>query len=227
MTELALALDVPDLDTALGLARRLRAHFTVAKVGLELYVAEGPRAVEAMQGLGYEVFADLKLHDIPTTVERAARAAGRLGVRYLNAHAAGGARMLEAFAAGLREGAAERGHADPVPLAVTVLTSDPDASAFDARLALAVDAGCGGVVCSALEVAAVKARHPYLVAVVPGTRPAGADRHDQARSATPAEAAAAGADVLVVGRAVTAAADPETAARAVLDEVNEVGVPPG
>lgn len=227
MTQLALALDVPTLEEASALARRLRPWFPVAKVGLELYVAEGPKAIGAMLDLGYDVFADLKLHDIPTTVERAARAAGRLGVRYLNAHAAGGVEMLRGFASGLREGAAEAGHPDPVAVAVTVLTSDPDASTFDTRLESAIAAGCGGVVCSALEVATVKARAADLVALVPGTRPAGADRHDQARTATPGEAAASGADLLVMGRAVTRAADPEAAAEAVADEVARAAVRPG
>ncbi len=218
---LVLGLDVATSDEALGLAERLQPWFAVAKVGLELFTAVGPRIVEELREAGYEVFADLKYHDIPTTVGRAARAAGRLGVKYLNFHAAGGLEMLRAGAEGLREGATEAGHPDPVPLAVTVLTSDPDASTFDARLATAVEAGCGGVVCSALEVAAVKERHADLVTLVPGTRPAGTDRHDQARTATPAEAARAGADLLVMARVVIAADDPEAAARAVTEEVEE------
>lgn len=219
---LALALDVPSLEEAVGLARRLQPWFAVAKVGLELYVAEGPLAVSAMRDLGYQVFADLKLHDIPTTVERAAMAAGRLGVQYLNAHAAGGRQMLEGFASGLREGAAEAGHPGPLPLAVTVLTSDVDASVFDDRLETAVEARCAGVVCSALEVATVKQRHPALLTVVAGTRPAGAELHDQARSKTPAEAVTAGADLLVIGRSVTRSPDPEGAAAAIAAEVEAV-----
>lgn len=224
---LALALDVPDLDAALDLAGRLRPYFGVAKVGLELYVASGPKAVTAFQDLGYSVFADLKLHDIPTTVERAARIAGGLGVTYLNAHAAGGLDMLRGFAAGFFDGASGAGLPRPVPLAVTVLTSDPDISPFDARLNAAGDAGCLGVVCSALEIARVKAHDGNLIAVVPGTRPRGASLDDQARSATPADAATAGADILVIGRAVTRAKDPEAAAAAVLDEVSTAFVQPG
>lgn len=216
---LALGLDVSSLEEATPLARRLRPWFAVAKVGLELYVSEGPRAVTAMRNLGYDVFADLKLHDIPTTVERAARAAGRLGVRYLNVHAAAGPEVVRAFVDGFLSGAGEAGEPDAVPLGVTVLTSDPDVSAFDDRLRTATGAGCRGVVCSALEVASVKARHPGLVCVVPGTRPEGADHHDQARTATPAEAAAWGADLLVMARVVTRADDPEAAAAAVAREV--------
>lgn len=218
---LALGLDVPTGDDATALARRLRPWFSVAKVGLELFTAAGPRVVDVLREDGYEVFADLKYHDIPTTVGRAARAAGRLGVRYLNFHAAGGLDMVRAGADGLRQGAVDGGHPEPIPLAVTVLTSDSDASAFDARLELAVEAGCAGVVCSALEVASVKARHPQLVAVVPGTRPAGSARHDQARTATPGEAARDGADLLVMARVVIAAGDPEAAARAVTEEVED------
>ncbi|MBI2168274.1 MAG: orotidine-5'-phosphate decarboxylase [Actinobacteria bacterium] len=216
---LALGLDVPSLDEATRLASTLSPWFRVAKVGLELYVAEGPAAVSAMIEQGYDVFADLKLHDIPTTVERAARAAGRLGVRYLNMHAAGGADMLRAGVAGLKEGARDAGHPEPAALAVTVLTSDPDASAFEGRLAIAEAAGCDGVVCSALEVADVSARHPEWVTIVPGTRPAGADHHDQARTATPAEAAARGATLLVLARVVTRAADPAAAADAIFQEI--------
>lgn len=224
---LALALDVPEIEEAIALARRLRPWFGVAKVGLELFVAEGPRAIAAMRELEYDVFADLKLHDIPTTVARAARAAGGLGVRYLNAHAAGGGEMLTGFAEGFFDGAAAAGTPDPVPLAVTVLTSDPDASAFGDRLDLAVDAGCRGVVCSALEVERVKRRAPEFWTVVPGTRPRGAPLDDQARSTTPGEAAAVGADILVIGRPVTRATDPEAAAAAVFAEVLQTALGPG
>jgi len=216
---LALGLDVATPAEALSLADRLAPWFGVAKVGLELFTAAGPPIVEDLRQRGFEVFADLKYHDIPNTVGRAARAAGRLGVRYLNFHAAGGADMLRAGVEGLRAGASDAGHPDPVPLGVTVLTSDADASAFDDRLATAAAAGCGGVVCSALEVPVVKERHPSLVTVVPGTRPAGAETHDQARVATPGDAVRAGADLLVVARVVITAPDPEAAAAAVAEEV--------
>lgn len=224
---LALALDVPTVDEALTLGRRLRPYFGIAKVGLELYLAEGPRIVTLLRQEGYEVFADLKLHDIPTTVERAARVVGRLGARYVNAHAAGGLDMLRGFTAGLRLGASEAGVGEPVPLAVTVLTSEADASAFDARLAAAREAGCGGVVCSALEITRVKSRAPGMLVVVPGTRPVAADRHDQVRTAAPGEAVAKGADVLVIGRVVTRARNPEAAAAGVVAEVEDRVTRPG
>ena len=210
---LALALDVDDLAAAVALADRLHPWFGVVKVGLELFTGYGPAAVEALSAPDRRVFLDLKLHDIPTTVGKAARQAGRLGVGFVTLHTAGGVDMLRAGAEGLTAGAAEAGAPPPVPLGVTVLTSDPDASAFPARLEAARAGGCGGVVCSVRELPHVKERSP-LLAVVPGIRLPGGAAHDQARVGTPAEAIAAGADLLVVGRAVTAAADPEAAAAA-------------
>jgi len=211
----ALALDVGDLAAAETVARRLAPWFGITKVGMELYAEAGPEALDRMHELGFRVFADLKLYDIPTTVERAARALGRRGVEFLNFPAAGGEGMLRAGVAGLLEGARDGGHPEPVPLAVTVLTSDPHTETFDERLDAAAAAGCGGVVCSAHEVEAVHARHPELATMVPGVRLPGGDHHDQARVATPGEAIRAGADWIVVGRAVTAATDAEAAATAV------------
>src|SRR5256885_9827628 len=132
---LAIAMDLPDLDDAVRLARDLAPWFGVAKVGLELYSAAGPEAIRQMDALGLRVFCDLKFHDIPTTVGRAARVLGGLCAAYLNFHAAGGVDMLRAGVEGVLEGADAAGRAAPVPIAVTVLTSDPDASAFVTRLA--------------------------------------------------------------------------------------------
>jgi len=219
---LALALDVDDLDVACARAQALAPWFGVAKVGLELYSAAGPAAIERLAGLGFAVFADLKLHDIPTTVGRAARVLGRTGASYVNFHAAGGTDMMRAALAGLADGAAAAGRARPIGLAVTVLTSDADTRAFDARLRDVIDAGCDGVVCSMHEVAAVKHVRADLVAVVPGVRVAGDDAHDQRRLGTPEAVAAAGADVLVVGRAVTAADDPVRAAEGIFAAVRAV-----
>ncbi|MCZ7526088.1 MAG: orotidine-5'-phosphate decarboxylase [Acidimicrobiia bacterium] len=211
---LALALDVPDLGEALELARRLDPWFGVAKVGLELHAAAGREAVERLHDLGWRVFLDVKLHDIPTTVGRACRILGGLGVGYVTVHCAGGVEMLRAAVEGLGEGAAAAGCDPALALGVTVLTSEPDAAVFPARLAAAVEAGCGGVVCSADEVGSLRAAHPGLVTVVPGIRLEGGPAHDQARVGDPATVARLGADLLVVGRAVTAAADPAgTAAR--------------
>ena len=212
--QLALALDVEDLDAAVALADRLHPWFGVVKVGLELFAAAGPAAVEKLARPDRRVFLDLKLHDIPTTVGKAARQVGRLGVGYVTFHTSGGVDMLRAGVEGLLAGASDAGFEDrPIALGVTVLTSDPDASAFPARLHAAVEGGCGGVVCSVRELPMVKDRSP-LLAVVPGIRMPGGATHDQARVGTPADAIAAGADLLVIGRAVTAAPDQEAAAAA-------------
>jgi orotidine-5'-phosphate decarboxylase len=224
---LAIALDRPDLDDALRLARDVSPWIGVAKIGLELYSAAGPDAIRQIDALGMKVFCDLKLHDIPTTVGRAARVLGGLGVAYLNFHAAGGVEMLRAGVEGVGEGARDAQphgapdaqRAAPVPIAVTVLTSDPDASAFDARLACAIEAGCGGVVCSVHEIARVKAARQDYVTIVPGIRLESGDRHDQARVGTPAQVATAGADVLVIGRSVSATPNPGAAARQIHDSV--------
>jgi orotidine-5'-phosphate decarboxylase len=212
---LALALDVGGPADAEAVARRLTPWFGIAKVGLELYAEAGPDVFERLHALGMAVFADLKLYDIPTTVERAARTLGRRGIDFLNFPAAGGAAMLEAGVSGLAEGARDSGHPRPVALAVTVLTSESDVSAFDTRLEAAASAGCDGVVCSAREVTVVKERAPHLTTMVPGIRLPGDAQHDQARVARPADAIGQGADWLVIGRAVTAAGDPEAAAEAI------------
>jgi orotidine-5'-phosphate decarboxylase len=144
---------------------------------------------------------------------------GRQGVRYLNFHAAGGVDMLRAGVEGLAEGARDAGHPPPVPIAVTVLTSDADTGAFEARLAAAIEAGCGGVVCSVHEVERVHAARADFVTIVPGVRFAQGDNHDQARIGTPESIARAGGDVLVIGRAVTRADDPRVAAKHASDAI--------
>ena len=214
---LALPLDVGDLDAALALARRVAPWFGIAKVGYELYAEAGPVAFDRLHDLGLTVFCDLKLHDIPNTVERGAAALARHGVKFMNAHAAGGTDMLRAFVAGAGRGAAEVGLPAPVTLAVTVLTSDVDTSAFAERLGAARDSGCSGVVCSGLELAQVRA--VGLTSMVPGIRPAGSSTDDQVRVMNPADAIRAGADWLVIGRPVTGAPDPEAAAAAIATEV--------
>ena len=222
---LALALDADDLVGALRLARTLAPWFGTAKVGLELYSAAGPDAVGALAELGYRVFVDLKMFDIPTTVFRAARVVGSLGASELTVHAAGGHDMLVAAATGLAEGAAGVGLPAPVALAVTVLTSEGEAppALVGDRAALAAAAGCGGVVCAASDLAVVRTAAAGLRTVVPGIRPTGAPTDDQRRVATPTTAIAAGADLLVIGRAVTAVADPERAAAAIAAEAAAAG----
>ncbi|MEA3077385.1 MAG: orotidine-5-phosphate decarboxylase [Actinomycetota bacterium] len=211
---LAIALDVDDLVEARRLAKDVAPWFGVAKVGLELYSAVGPDAVSQLMELGFKVFLDIKLHDIPTTVGKSARVVGSLGASYLTLHAFGGVTMLRAGVEGLAEGAARAGLPTPTALAVTILTSDADAPPhiLGKRVQAAVEGGCDGLVCAAGDVKEAKQLAPRLVAVVPGIRPAGAATHDQARAATPQAALAAGADLLVVGRAVTAAPDRAAAA---------------
>jgi orotidine-5'-phosphate decarboxylase len=216
---LVLGLDLGGLDDAVAMAGRLAPWFGVVKVGHELYAEAGPAAFDRMHELGFKVFCDLKLHDIPNTVERAARVHARHGVEFVNAHAAGGEAMLRAFVAGAHEGARDAGGRPPVTLAVTVLTSEPDASAFDERLRVAIASGCDGVVCSALE--AANARAKGMPSMVPGIRLAGASTDDQARIATPGTAIADGAEWLVLSRTVHGAADPEAAAALAAEEVEQ------
>jgi orotidine-5'-phosphate decarboxylase len=218
---LALALDVDDLFAATRIGRELAPWFGVAKIGLELFSAAGPDAVAAMRELGYDVFLDLKLHDIPTTVGRAARVLGALGVDYLTLHAFGGVEMLKAGVDGLAEGAANAGLESPVALAVTVLTSDGGAPdhIVPQRVRLAAEAGCGGLVCAAKDLVDARTLAPRLIRVVPGIRLSGSGADDQASVATPGEAMAQGADLLVIGRTVTAAADPAAAADQLVGEL--------
>jgi len=219
--KLALVLDTDDLVPALRLARELQPFFGVAKVGLELYSAAGPDAITSLMEQGYDVFVDLKLLDIPTTVNKAARVLGSLGARYLTMHARGDAPMLAAGVEGLREGAERAGLPEPFPLAVTVLTSDNGAPPhiFGHRVALAAESGCGGIVCAAGDLVEARQLAPRLLRVVPGIRRAGTDIHDQARAATPRAALDGGADLLVVGRTVTEADDPAAAAAELVAEL--------
>jgi orotidine-5'-phosphate decarboxylase len=214
---LALALDMDDLVDATRMARKLQPYFGFVKVGLELFSAAGPEAVGAFRDLGFRVFLDLKLHDIPTTVGKAARVVGALGAELLTVHASGGDAMMRAACEGFLGGAEAAGLALPKVVAVTVLTSDADAPphVMLRRVTEAVEAGCDGIVCSALDVRDAKQLAPRLYAVVPGTRPDGEPAHDQANVATPAAAIAAGADLLVIGRTVLQSKDPKAMAEAI------------
>lgn len=224
---LAVALDASEREEVLRLAGALRGCVGVAKVGLEAFTAHGPALVAAVRELGLPVFLDLKLHDIPNTVERAASNAARLGVAMLTVHASGGEAMLRAAVAG-----AAKAQRPPAVLAVTVLTSLDDGALAElgipggasgrvaAWAALAQRCGCAGVVCSPQEAAGLRsALGPGFLLVTPGVRPSGESRGDQRRVATPREAIAAGADLLVVGRPITAAADPVAAAEAIVAEI--------
>lgn len=220
------ALDVPCAGDALALVRLLGEGCRFYKVGSELFTSEGPSIVKAVRAEGCEVFLDLKFHDIPNTVREAARAAASLGVRLLTVHASGGAEMVRAAVEGAGAGCGVLG--------VTVLTSLDSAALGSAwgrddlrvddevlRLAaLAAAAGAHGVVCSGREAAQLHAAFGAgLALLIPGIRLAGGDAHDQARTSTPAAAAAAGARYLILGRAVTGAPDPAAAMRRVNREL--------
>jgi orotidine-5'-phosphate decarboxylase len=213
---LALALDRPDEKSALLLAGELQEYFGVAKVGLELFVAAGPGVVGPLLQAGFSVFLDLKLHDIPNTVCQAAARAAHLGASYVTAHAAGGREMLEAAVEGFGSAGTSGG-----VLAVTVLTSDPsaDASTIAARAELAAAAGCHGLVCAGSDLEALPKVTEPLLRVVPGVRLKDSPSDDQARVTTPSGALRAGADLLVIGRTVTKAADPRVAAAVLLEDV--------
>jgi orotidine-5'-phosphate decarboxylase len=222
-----LALDVPDAAAAFALLDRVGPSAGFVKVGLQLFTAEGPEVVRALHARGCRVFLDLKLHDIPNTVAQAVRSAASLGVELLTLHASGGAAMMRAARAAAGDGG-------PGLLAVTVLTSlsaqetaeawGRDAVSAEAeveRLArLAHSCGMDGVVASVHELPAIRRTLPRDFRVLtPGIRMAGGDAGDQSRVATPAEAVRLGADYLVIGRAVTAAADPAAALRGILDDL--------
>lgn len=211
---LIFALDVPTLDEASAWVRRLRSRVELFKVGLELFTAEGLEALRAVERAGAAgIFLDLKLHDIPATVERTARVLREAGPRMLTVHAAGGKGMLEAAVRGAGE--------DVCVLAVTRLTSLPASIETVAEAArLARESGCGGVVCSGVEAEAVReAIGPELKIVCPGVRPQGSSPGDQARVVTPEAAIRAGADYLVVGRPIRDQTDPVAAARAISEEI--------
>ena len=225
---LAVALDVADRAAALSAASNLRDHADLLKVGLELFVAEGPAVVAELVAEGWAVFLDLKLHDIPATVAGAVHSAQSLGVEMVTLHASGGRRMIAAAVE------ARGGGEVPRLLGVTVLTSIDSAELQTLGFSGTVDegverlagvarqGGCDGVVASPHEVAALRSllgEEPIIV--TPGIRPADAAADDQARVATAAAAVAAGADILVVGRPILRAEDPSATADSIRQEMEE------
>lgn len=227
------ALDVPDPAAARALAAALAGHVGSFKIGLELFVPHGRTSIAAIADLGSPIFLDLKLHDIPQTVEAAARGAGALGAALVTCHASGGAAMIAACKRGLLAGAAAAGKPAPKLLAVTVLTSLGPAELQQIGISgsleeavvrlgqLAAGAGADGLVCSPQEVASLRAalgKGPLLV--VPGIRLAATSASDdQKRVGTPAATVTAGADLLVVGRPLRDASDPAAAADAIAAEI--------
>ncbi|MFI7032183.1 orotidine-5'-phosphate decarboxylase [Microbispora rosea] len=224
---IAVALDAPDMETAARWAGLVTPHVSTVKVGLELYLRHGPDVIASVRGAsGVQVFLDLKLHDIPNTVAAAARAVARLKPTYLTVHAAGGPAMVRA---------AVEAAPNTQIAAVTLLTSlseadlrqigiqGPPADVARRMAAVAVGAGAQALVCSPREVAAVRAEvGPDVTLITPGVRPAGADTQDQARVATPEDAIAQGADLLVIGRPITGAPDPGAAAAGIAAALRRV-----
>jgi len=222
------AIDTTDRDSALQLAEQTADSVGAFKIGLGLLHGPGAGLIAELTELGRPVFADAKLHDIPTQVERAAVALGRAGARWVTVHASGGTQMMEAAVAGLRAGSDNAGGI----LAVSVLTSLDQVSLqqigiegepselVSAMARAAATAGAEGMVCSPHEIGVVRAAAPDLAIVTPGIRPVGAPAGDQRRTATPAAAVAAGATWLVVGRPITAADDPAAAAAAIAEQCN-------
>jgi orotidine-5'-phosphate decarboxylase len=221
------ALDFPTAAAALALAAQLDPSQCRLKVGKELFTRCGPSIVEALQAQGFEVFLDLKFHDIPNTTAMAVKAAAELAVWMVNVHCSGGLRMMAAC----RNELDKLSGAKPLLIGVTVLTSmeqddlagiglniEPQAQVV--RLAgLAAQAGLDGLVCSAQEASVLKAAHPTLQLVTPGIRPAGSAQDDQRRILTPAQAMQAGSDYLVIGRPISQASNPQQALAAVLAEL--------
>jgi len=228
------ALDVESLEEAGRLLDRLEDAVSGVKIGSQLFTSAGPAAVELAHKRGHRVFLDLKFHDIPNTVAGAVRSAARLGVYMLNVHASGGAQMMRAAAESAAQAARDFGVARPVCLGVTVLTS-LDRRALEAEVGVtasidghvlrladaAREAGLDGCVASPQEIRRIRlALGPRFAIVTPGIRPAStAAEDDQKRVATPRAALEAGADYLVVGRPITAAADPRAAAAAIIAEL--------
>jgi orotidine-5'-phosphate decarboxylase len=235
--QLIVALDVPDADAAEGLVDRLYDLDPIFKIGLEALCSYQERIFSYCEARDVRIFVDAKLHDIPRTVAAAVRGLVRHNVRIINVHALGGNEMMAAAVEAAGERATELGIPAPQIFAVTILTSiaAEDLNELGLRggpgenatrlAALARDAGCAGVVCAVPEVRDLKNFFGQeFLTLTPGIRPRGTDHNDQKRVVTPADAAAASADYIVVGRPITQAEDPLAAARAILDELNGAAV---
>ena len=226
------ALDVPSAERAAALAEKLAPVVGAFKIGNELFTASGPDIVRRIRDLGVPVFLDLKYHDIPNTVAKAVEAALLLDIQMLTIHTSGGRAMMQAAEKAAQDAAAKLARPPALVLGVTVLTSFDDAALSEIGLAhgvarqvetladLAVHSGLRGLVCSPLEIGALRARIPsHVKLVTPGIRPPDSEKGDQKRTLTPAQAIAAGADWLVIGRPICGAQDPRAAAEKILSDL--------
>ncbi len=226
-SKLIVALDVPGRMEAFAAVDQLSGHVGYFKIGLELFTREGPSLVEEIRNRGEKIFLDLKLHDIPNTVRAAVRSACKLGIDMITVHASGGTAMLEAS---VEE--ALSADTPPLILAVTALTSlsEEDMLRFGVKGSMeqwverlartACDAGIRGIVASAKEIHMLRSKiDTELQLVIPGIRPAGTDRQDQSRTATPYEAIKAGANYIVVGRPILKTKNPVAAADSITEEI--------
>ncbi|HYT59445.1 MAG TPA: orotidine-5'-phosphate decarboxylase [Haliangiales bacterium] len=229
------ALDVPKAETALQLVEQLASMVGAFKVGKELFVSAGPEVIRKIRATGASVFLDLKFHDIPNTVARAVEAAARLDVQMLTIHTCGGSQMMRAAEQAARHAAQQLGRTPPLVLGVTILTSldsnelaeigmNPNVGHQVERLAsLAAKVGLRGLVCSPLEIAGLRQLIPAeMELVTPGIRLPDAKKDDQKRTLSPREALAAGANWLVIGRPIYAAANPRAAAEEILASLRQV-----
>lgn len=233
--KIIVAIDVNNLEEMTALADKLKGEATFVKVGMELYLSEGPKVIKILKEYGYKIFLDLKLHDIPNTVMKTCKSLTQLGVDIFNVHAAGGSDMLKGAALGIKQGLKE-GQTPPLLIAVTQLTSTNDETLKNDLLIdkslnetitsyakLAKDCGLGGVVCSARETQLIKeACGSDFKTITPGIRPAGSQKDDQARVMTPAEAIKIGTDYMVIGRPITQQLDPRKAYQNILAEIQNV-----
>lgn len=235
MGQIMVALDYPDADSALKLVEQLKGIPCYMKVGMQLFYAAGPDFIRRLKDEGYNVFLDLKLHDIPNTVKGAAGSITQLGVDMFNVHAAGGIQMMQYAMEGVREAMSKRLHeVQPIVIAVTQLTSTSQTILNDEiGIPLTVEeavvnyadhakkAGLQGVVASPLEVVRIKQTcGEGFITVTPGIRPAGSDIGDQSRVMTPQKALQQGTDYIVIGRPITAAANPRLAFESIVEELS-------
>ena len=226
------ALDVPDAESALKLAKAIAPAVGAFKIGKELFVSAGPDIVKRVRDTGASVFLDLKFHDIPNTVAKAVASATRLDVQMLTVHACGGSTMLERALKGANEAAEQTGNEAPLILGVTVLTSMDESDLHEVSVnktpesqvihlaQMATGAGLKGLVCSPKEIAPLReVLPPEVQLVTPGIRPVGSEAGDQKRVMSPTEAIEAGADWLVIGRPIYAADNPREAAESILESL--------